>query len=840
MNKSFPGSRSPSGMLIAQSVYRGTGRGSKMKIDLHVHTIHSNRPAEFMLSAVKTGECYTTPKDAYDACLRRGMDMVTITDHDTIAGALEITHLPHSFTSEEITASFPDEDVQTHIVALDITEAQHAEIGKVRKNIFELVEYLRKEDIAHYLAHPMSAVHGPLRPEHIQKFLLMFKHFEGKNGTRDEKNGLAFMRILDSMTYRHLVTWANIYDIEPVDWSTDRYLTGGSDDHGWLNIARAYTVFNTEEKSTRAMKTAFQAGEIEMGGSWGNASVLSHNIYSVTFQYFQRHSSSSAFGDILDLAEVEQVRKSKPESNSQTRKKEIEKTIEEAMDEGPEIDIENIRSRCHMDEFQENVGITGRRIINRLFKKFLGDMIDATSEIDIDRAFDRIPGILSTCLLLLPYLFGYRFIVKDRITAEKLASDMGLPGPDSGKIRVAMFTDTGFEVNGVAIGLKRMVASLRSAGHEAELAVCSTPPEDKQLEDLREKGGLFSFEPVGEFNLPVYSEMKMGFPSLIDVMEYLCDRNIDVVQLSTPGPLCLTTLLAARLMGISVVANYHTEIPKYAQELTNDLTITSIMSSFTGWFYRQADQVIVPSKSARESVCSMGVPAEIISILPRGVNTSLFNVGKKTETCLCNHAAENSRKILYVGRISREKGLDVLLGAFKEVNGQCPDTELFVVGDGPYREELEKKNTNPNVHFPGYRRGEELARIYASSDIFAFPSATDTFGNVVLEAMSSGLPVIVVNQGGAHEQVFNGLNGYTVNAGAAEEMAGRILALLKDEGLRARMSLAARQHASSRSMKKSAEAHWKLYVEMSGKKLPEPSPSDFLPSITPDDCRMFA
>jgi glycosyltransferase involved in cell wall biosynthesis len=264
------------------------------------------------------------------------------------------------------------------------------------------------------------------------------------------------------------------------------------------------------------------------------------------------------------------------------------------------------------------------------------------------------------------------------------------------------------------------------------------------------------------------------------------------------------------------VAHYHTELPDYALKLTRDRKIAAIVRGWTSWFYRQAERVVVPSQATARSVRSLGVDAERISLLPRGVDTELFT-GKKREPHEWERFGMNgARKLLYVGRVSREKGLDHLMEAFNRLRAERDNVELVVVGDGPYKAELEKLGDG-SVAFVGYQRGDQLARLYASADVFVFPSTTDTFGNVVLEAQASGVPAVVANQGGPAEQVTPGVNGFVVNPEDAHEMAQAICSLLDDEGLRRDMGRAARHRAMGLSLAQAAQAQWDLYEELWGR-----------------------
>jgi len=793
-----------------------------LKIDLHAHSVHSNRPSTFMLKAVKTGECYTDPETVYDVCRDRGMDMVTITDHDTIAGALEIAHLPGTFVSEEISAFFPGDGVGVHVVALDIDEARHTEIQRLRANIYELVEYLRAERIPHFAAHPLSRENKPIRPEHVQQLILMFRHFEGMNGTRDQLGGEALERVLSNLTHRHLCDWANLHGIEPVDWSPRRHLVAGSDDHGMLNLARAWTELDAREHTAAALREAFEAGRVEMAGGFGTSSTLCHNIYSVTYQYF-RHSSafSAAFSGLLEDGDGP-TGEQPADGTAESRRAVVAASIREAIDGDPGFDAFEAFEEAHTDRAQEQLFRVGRRIVHNLQSEFVSGLIDCVGELDLEGAFNKIPGLLTAGSMILPYLFGFRYLVRDRDECERLVAEMGFGYSTSRQPRVAVFNDCGYDINGVNLGLRRMIRSMRDLGRDAEMVVCGTPYEGHVPDELELEGGVRWLEPVGEFELPMYEEMRMGIPSLVDVMAYLADEYVSVVQLSTPGPLGLVACLAAKLMGIPVVAHYHTELPTFVERITGDENIAAIARHYTGWFYRQADRVVTPSRAAADSVAELGVDRDAITVLPRGIDTGAFHAGLRDENLWERYGLNGAPKVLYVGRVSREKGLDVLFEAFERLRRELAvDAELVIVGDGPYLEQLRRDHRSSDIAFLGYRRGEELARIYASADVFTFPSETDTFGNAVLEANASGLPAVVVDRGGPMEQIAAGGCGVVIPAGDPRAMARAIDSLLADNTRRRRMGRAGAERIRSLTLERAAAAQWELYMEVWDRR-PEP------------------
>jgi glycosyltransferase involved in cell wall biosynthesis len=193
------------------------------------------------------------------------------------------------------------------------------------------------------------------------------------------------------------------------------------------------------------------------------------------------------------------------------------------------------------------------------------------------------------------------------------------------------------------------------------------------------------------------------------------------------------------------------------------------------------EEVMVPSVGTREQLQSRGLPAERMKPLPRWVDTEVYTPEMRDDGFWQGHgAADESIVLLYVGRVSREKGLEMLVTAFRELVDNGARVTLAIIGDGPYREEMEASLSGYPALFTGYLAGEELQRGYASADLFVFPSATDTFGNVVLEAQASGLPVIVSDEGGPRELMKDGETGRVFRAGSTSDLAATITSLVSD------------------------------------------------------------
>ena len=186
---------------------------NSLKADLHVHSKYSRRPSEWILRKIGCSESYTEPVFLYSLAKEHGMDLVTITDHNTLAGSLDIAHFNDTFISEEITTYFPEDGCKLHVLAYNITEKHHEEITRLRENVFDLVSYLNKEGIIHALAHPLYPVNDKLTLSHLERALILFKNLE-LNGSRDNYQNNILRQIVQILTKEKMESLSNKYDLE--------------------------------------------------------------------------------------------------------------------------------------------------------------------------------------------------------------------------------------------------------------------------------------------------------------------------------------------------------------------------------------------------------------------------------------------------------------------------------------------------------------------------------------------------------------------------------------------------------------------------------------------------
>ena len=251
-----------------------------IKCDLHVHSRHSGKPTNWLAKQYKIPESYTQPTRIYESAIKRGMTHVTITDHDTIGGSLEIAHLPSTFISCEITARFPDDQCKVHVLTYNISEQQFHEIDKLRKNIYEFVHYLNHNRIWHAIAHPFYSVNNKLTQCHFEQLMVMFDLFE-LNGFRSKAVNDKLKFIVENISPGKLEELANKHGIcNPKLIPQNKAFICGSDDHSGLYTARSYTVNDADTldglfNNARVNETALLSAEpMDLG----------YAIYSIIYQ----------------------------------------------------------------------------------------------------------------------------------------------------------------------------------------------------------------------------------------------------------------------------------------------------------------------------------------------------------------------------------------------------------------------------------------------------------------------------------------------------------------------------------------------------------------------------
>lgn len=343
------------------------------------------------------------------------------------------------------------------------------------------------------------------------------------------------------------------------------------------------------------------------------------------------------------------------------------------------------------------------------------------------------------------------------------------------------------EVNGVANTLGRLCAGLRARGHRVQVV------RPRQNADRGRRSDEQLLLTRG-WPLPGYPGLQWGQSATGKLLHRWKRERPDVIYIATEGPLGLSALRCARRLGIPVVSGFHTNFQQYSGHYGFGL-LAHLLTRYLRWFHNHSQLTLVPSASQRMELTRRGF--ERLELLSRGVDSRLFQPARRSASLRATWGAgDNDLVVLHVGRLAPEKNLGLLGSSFRNLQAAHPQRrlKLVVVGDGPLRASLEQQW--PEAHFCGMQLGEALATHYASGDLFLFPSLSETFGNVVLEALASGLGVVAYDQAAAAQHIRHGHNGALAEPGDEQGFNEAAGWLLEDEENLRRVRLNARQHAS--------------------------------------------
>jgi glycosyltransferase involved in cell wall biosynthesis/predicted metal-dependent phosphoesterase TrpH len=738
------------------------------RVDMHCHSTASQFSRLGVQRSLGLPECATPPEEVYELAKRRGMDFVTITDHDTIDGCLELADRPDCFVSEELTARFAGEPQAVHVLCYGITPGDHEWLQAHAGDLEACAAYLHENEIACALAHPFYNVDAPLTPRHRRRLAELFPIWEVRNGSRAAELNMPAAVYIET----HGGTGI-----------------GGSDDHAGVDIGRTFTevpAVATPEELLRRMR----AGAAEAGGEQGSAAKWAHAAMALATRALVLPSTGTpqlgGAGDgrtgTVDPAVVLKI---------------AQRTIGEgAAREGKvAADIGPDDARALLDAWLDSVELDprGRDLLAYLQAEDFSHAdlyrrARRTHERSLRRAIERgsasaregdlagaVGGLFEAVIPAVPYVPATTFL-----GAEKAK----LAGRAEERPRIALIADGIGSVHGVSATIEK-IRELGVPGFEVEV-VGTDAGVDRRL------------PAAAELEIPFYAGMSLGVPGLPGLAETLAEGRYDAVHVTAPGPAGIAATLLNRIAGTPLVASYHTELAIYAGLRSGDEGLEALAEGGMGAFYGAPSLVLSPSPAADRSLLGLGVSAGRLARWERGADLSRFDPVKATRG---DYPGEI--KVLYAGRLTREKGVDLLAESFLHARAADPRLHLLLAGGGPEEDEL-RGRLGEHATFLGWLEGEDLARAYASADVFLFCSTTDTYGQVVLEAGASGLPVVAVAEGGPASLVENRHTGLLCQADA-DHVAGTLLQLAASPLLRRHLGSSAVRAARERSWERAME-----------------------------------
>jgi glycosyltransferase involved in cell wall biosynthesis len=572
---------------------------------------------------------------------------------------------------------------------------------------------------------------------------------------------------------------------------------GGSDDHAGVDIGRTFT-----EAPAAATPEEFlahlQRGDAEAHGEQGSAAKWTHAAMAIATRALPVGGGREYLGGQQRGASGEALPPARPGAagpNPAAVLKMAERVIREgaarngkiAADVGPED------ARALLEAWLDGVGLElrggelldylqsddfshaelyrrARRVHDRRLRRAVRKGTEAVSGGDPGSA---VASLFEAVVPAVPYAPATAFLGAEKAKLRDRAGE---------RPRVAILADGIGSMHGVTHTIEQ-IRERGVPGFEVEV-VGTDPGVDRRLPS------------AAELEVPFYAGMRLGVPGIPDLVETIAEGRYDLVHVTAPGPAGIAATLLTRITGVPLLASYHTELATYAGMRSENASLEALTRAGLGAFYSAPAAVLSPSPSADASVIALGADPARLGRWERGVDIARFDPAKRDP-----EAFPGEIKVLYAGRLTREKGVHLLAESFLRAHAADPRLHLLVAGGGPEEGEL-RARLGDRATFLGWLEEEELPRAYASADAFLFASSTDTYGQVILEAAASGLPIVAVGEGGPATLIENRHTGLLCRPDA-EHLAGNLLRLASSPQLREQLGTAALRAARERSWERS-------------------------------------
>jgi predicted metal-dependent phosphoesterase TrpH len=623
---------------------------STFRADLHVHSRYSDSSGHAGVRALRSAESFTDPNELYAAQRARGMDFVTITDHNTLAGSLAIAHLPGTFLSTEFDTWFPEDGVRAHVVALGIDEATFAAADAARANVHDLVACLRAANAAHFLAHPLFDMAERLAPETVERMLLLFNVLEGRNGARTSRcNGL-LRAIVEGLTPEQLWAMAERHGIEPYGETPWRKaLTGGSDDHSGLFSASAYTVAGGDGTAEGFVR-AVAAGECDHGGADGDSRLLAHSIYAASFWRIrellrldeaepQRRAIGllrKGFGRIgrevpvLEKA-VRGVRTMAPglyrdgDSRGSAWEELLEREIGSLLT-GPDglnaVDVKDLNRRLF---------VVAQRIADDVTSLHLQPLLARDARLGVKRRLQSAYAVAMVTFLELPYFIAWSFQSRDRDMQAQLRAYFLGERRQALREKVAVLSSprrAGAAAPSGETGAGAPVGETAAEEAPAGDALAGAPPPSGPLPSRPDisvtlvtcsagpgptEPGAFDFRALAWRPSPDGRAPGFLVPPVVEMLDFLDEEGFSALHTDSTGEQGLLALLAARLLHLPLTGAVdpgELTPPELSAGLARRLR-----RRYRLWFYAQLDEAYAPTPAAARALVAGGVDPEHVTVL---------------------------------------------------------------------------------------------------------------------------------------------------------------------------------------------------------------------------------
>ena len=622
------------------------------RIDLHLHSRASTDTGSWFLSRTLMPESFVDPHDAYAACKRRGMDLVTLTDHNTISGALEIAHHPDVIVGVEITAFFPDDRVPMHVLAWGIDEPLWDDLNRARQNIVDLVDLLDERQVPCALAHPLHRVGETLSVDHLERCLLLFRLWEGRNGARPRECNEVATRIATSASPALLLRLAEKHDLAPRTTGPPA-LTGGSDDHALLSAASTWTE-TPAAASPAALLDRLWAGLTSPSGVHGSAAHLAQSVGTLPLKRYLIDGAQELPDPLRQLL-ADLIQHPAPELPRTAPTPAAGRAGAALVGDDLLTRIRGDRAFVRQFRRLRRAPDSAMRSHARLelatawlHREALTTALSADG-FSVWQLGARVDALGAAAAVAAPYFTASRYFRGEvQHAAEFDEAFFGQPTAprDAPAARALVMTDTYDELNGAA-GAMRRYATWSAAQPVPPATVVTSGPR------AVEAPGLIRLRAVADFPVPAYelASWRLGVPSALDVLDVIQRTGANLVHAATPGPMGVAGLLAASRPRPPV----RCLVPRRIRRLRALAHRGSarcrprgpgggmVLLAGCACLHTDAHDRAWPDRPRRGPVAAVH--------LGRGVDTELFHPDRRSRAMRHRMGSRSAMIILYVGRL---------------------------------------------------------------------------------------------------------------------------------------------------------------------------------------------
>lgn len=805
-----------------------TGRFSSVRrVDLHCHSNASTEADEALLLAIKCPESYSEPKQVYAQAKSRGMDFVTITDHDSLKGVKQLTE-PDVLTGEELTCYFPEDRCKIHLLVWGLSDEDHAALQAVASDIYEVANVIWNRDLAHAVAHPLYRQNDVLDRWHVERLLLLFRGFECVNGAHSMLHREAFEPLLDRTTEDEIRRLERLHGLSArgaKPWIKVR--TGGSDDHGLFNIGRTWTEFPADADSPAKIIEYLKTGQCRPGGEAGSSIKLAHNFYGVGIRYYTREMAGKGSGgrQATLLRRLVGDEPSAPGVGSllsaglrllaggaQSRLRNLLRVGSEPR--GVAL-LESLMTSAVMKRFAdrgERDGVSevfaalkqGRPALaehEAIFSLMAGLCRDVSGGVadnaaaavergELGKLFDLVSTLLSQQALLAPYYFALFLQNQERHLFSRLTGNQRRLNPEN--LRVAVMTDdygAGCEESeAFAAAVSRVV---KERGWKGMVIRCGS--------QRTEESGSMTFAQLASTPLGL-GGVTLRIPPVLEILEFADRHQFDAVVLNSSGPMAAIGLLVAKMLRIPTISVLNVNPVATMLGVTDgDYRMSAAAQAVNRWLHGSSEKVVVRSRTGESVAETLGIDRTRIEISPSSGRPNPAATNPETKGRLRVWVP-----LAFASRSSVELTTQIILDVSRRMDG----VQFIASGRGRFIDIARKELTHQPVQFVADEPDIDLC------DILVDTSTHDLTARRVISAMTAGKPAIISSASAGAEYLEDEVSGRIMHGQSATEWAGALLELLSDPHMHSRMGRFGMSRAKRLGTDRDIDNLWNICTEV--------------------------